>query len=229
MRLIGNVDDDTTVQELYAWIPARCVVVSLCETYCALHFFPLPAQFRRQAIQTHQILFLHIVDQALGAFFGRPSETDVPLARVVVQRHAEAAGGLHEVDVGGDDLAGVGVVGEKGGVFRPLRGAGHDGKTFPIEAQDVGCALKGTKHKSDALVFQQVGGGFVAAADQIEVGDPAVRQKAETVKALGREVEVALGAQRGGGDKKQVLRLDESAVGGLEDVGKFSHGEFVKF
>lgn len=114
----------------------------------------------------------HSRSALVSFFFGPFLEADVPFAGVVEQGHAEAAGGLDEVEVGDDDLPGVGIQREMGGVAVPLRRIGQHGKALAVEAEDVGGALEGAEHKGNALVFQQVGGGFVAAADQVRGRPP---------------------------------------------------------
>ena len=68
-----------------------------------------------------------------------------------------------------------------------------------------------------------MGGGFVAAAGQVEVGDAVGSQHTEAVESLGREVDVPFGGKRRSRDEKHVLRGDEFCELRGDGVVHFAH------
>jgi hypothetical protein len=87
-------------------------------------------------------------------------------------------------------------------------------------------ALKGAEHEDNpAIVFlAQVSDGLDSTAVEINISDRSWPQDAECVEAFGRQVHVSAGIERSGGDKKHVLRFDET-LGLIVDHGaSFTHG-----
>jgi hypothetical protein len=131
---------------------------------------------------------------------------------------APAAGGLDAGDLGEDDLAHAGEFGEMFCEIGPIGIVGGDGSSGSIETEDFGGFFEGAEHESDSGIFQKMGGGFVAAAGEVEVGDLCGREDSKSSRqALGGDVDVAIGRERGGGDEEEGLGFDE----GLQFGGDF--------
>ena len=85
-----------------------------------------------------------------------------------------------------------------------------------VEPHDARRSLEGAEHEGDAAVLAEVGDGLDAAAGQVEVGDRRRPEDAERVVALGRQVDVAVGAGWGRGHEEQVLAFDPLTHGFVE-------------
>ena len=70
----------------------------------------------------------------------------------------------------------------------PLEVARTHHAAFAINTDDLGDGAEAAEHQGNAAVLTQMGGGLVAAAGYIEVGDGARVKDAEGVHALGRKV-----------------------------------------
>jgi hypothetical protein len=77
-----------------------------------------------------------------------------------------------------------------------------------VDARDLRILVKRAEHDRDAAVAQQMSGGLIAAAGQIQVADPVLVEDAEGVHPFRRQVDAAFG--RGGGDEENQLRADEA-------------------
>ena len=116
----------------------------------------------------------------------------VALGLVFEERHAVAAGCLHEIEVEPDDLAraerlaAAKVIGEQS---RILIGAAMDGAAAPIEPEDQRRAFDGAEHDGDPAVGQQMGRRLVAAAGAVEIAGRVVADDAETVGRARRDVD----------------------------------------
>lgn len=78
----------------------------------------------------------------------------IPFSKIFVEGHRETAGGLHAVDIGDDDLAcGRMQLAEQGGQQWPFGVIRQYCVAAAIEAKDIGRAVEGTEHKSDAAVL----------------------------------------------------------------------------
>jgi hypothetical protein len=147
----------------------------------------------------------------------------IPFAYVLIQGNRKTAGGLHLMDIRDDDLAGSEGRDEQGGQRRPFGVIGKNRTTLAIKAKDVRRAVKGAKHKGDPAIFEEMGGGLVAAACDVEVCDKGWREHSETIQALWGEVDMAIAAKWGGRDKEHLLMFDESLMRWLNGVGEFAH------
>src|ERR1700683_1632575 len=92
-----------------------------------------------------------------------------------------------------------------------------------VDARDLRVLAERAEHDRDAAVAQQMSGGLIAAAGQIQVADPVPVEDAKGVHPFRRQVDAAFG--RGGGDEEDQLRADEagqlrSYV--VEELGHFS-------
>ena len=140
---------------------------------------------------------------------------------MIVEGHAVAAGGLYEIDVHVDDLAGAGDRGELREELRPLRIAFVDGAGAAVETQDQRIALEGAEHDRHARVEAEVRGGLVAAAGEVEPQDPVGSVDPQRVHALGREVDPPLGDR--GRDEEDLLPVDECRQARVERGISFGH------
>ncbi len=109
----------------------------------------------------------------------------------------------------------------------PLGVGGLDGAAAGVDAKDEGGGIEGAHHEGEATVFEEVRGGLVAAAGDVEVADARGGEDAEGVHALGREVDAA--GVGSGGDEVDFLRGDEVAVGGGKGGDELGHGERGSF
>lgn len=148
---------------------------------------------------------------------------DIALAGVGVHGHAKAAGGLHQVDGGNDELPCAWVQGEMRGITVPVGGAGQYRAALPVQAEDGRLFVERAEHKRNAAILPGMRRCFVAAADQVHVANGLFIYHPESVEPLGRQVNPAIGAERGRGGKKQVLRFYKVAVVRRDVVGEFSH------
>ena len=82
-----------------------------------------------------------------------------------------------------------------------------------VDTRYFGTLAEGAKHHRDAAVAQEVRGGLVAAAGEVEVGDARLVEHAKGVHPLGRQVNAAFG--RGGGDEEDQLRAEEFGSSGV--------------
>jgi hypothetical protein len=73
--------------------------------------------------------------------------------------------------------------------------------------------------------MENVSGGFVAAAGEVEISDPTLIQNAECIDALGGEID-ASGRSRAG-DKENMLAGDEIAKLRRQLVMKSGHSIFL--
>ena len=96
-------------------------------------------------------------------------------------------------------------MGDEGFVFRVF---GQDGFALAVQAQNDGRAVEGAEHDDHAAVFAEVRNRFRAASGQVLIGDGGRIDDAKGVAAFGRAVDVAVGGQRRGGDKEDVLAFD---------------------
>src|SRR5262249_22602373 len=97
----------------------------------------------------------------------------------------EAAGGLDLVDVCRDDLADGRKVGwEEGYQAGPVFILRQHGPACNIEAEDIVRAVVGAEHEGGASVLQEVGGGLVATAGDVQVGDLAGGDHTKAVAAF---------------------------------------------
>ena len=99
--------------------------------------------------------------------------------------------------------------GEVGAQRRERLVLGFDDFAAAVQAQDARRAVERAEHHADAAVLAQVGDRLGAAADEVEPGDRLRVEDAEAVLALGRQVDVAVGAGWRGGDEEDLLRGDE--------------------
>ena len=74
-----------------------------------------------------------------------------------------------------------------------------------IDAQDQGRPVKGTEHDRDPPVCREMGLRFIARSADIEIGDATRPQDAETVHALGAEVDPRA-VRRGRHEEDRLLR-----------------------
>jgi len=58
-----------------------------------------------------------------------------------------------------------------------------------VEAKDQGRAFEGAKHDRQAAIGAQVGGGLVAAAGLVQIGDGVLAQHPERRAVLGRKID----------------------------------------
>jgi hypothetical protein len=124
-----------------------------------------------------------------------------------------------------DDLA-------RAGWFYPIGGARqHLGIARPaarqrlapaIEPQDQGRPLESAEHHRQAPVRQQVRGGLVAAARQVEIAGRVLVEHAKRLRVLGREVDVAF--RRCARREEHVLAGDETAMLGRKRGEDLCHG-----
>ncbi len=148
------------------------------------------------------------------------------LTDVVVEGHVHAAGGLDGFDGEVDHLSGTGrfrvvvVRGEERGV---LGAAARKDAAVSIEAEDERGTFEGAEHQGQAAVGEQVRGGLVAAAGEVEIDDGVRIEDAKRGAIAGREVDSAFGG--GGGVEEDVLPFDELAVNGLDGDELFAHGD----
>jgi hypothetical protein len=98
-----------------------------------------------------------------------------------------------------------------------------DDASVAVKPQDFGCALKGAEQDHDAPVFSQVRDGLNPAAKNVEVGDGFGPEDSERVQPFGREVHVAFGGERRGGDEEHRLRLNEPGQDVVEFGVSFRH------
>ena len=100
---------------------------------------------------------------------------------------------------------------------------------FSIQPQDIRRAFKCAKHEGDPAIFERMRGGFVAAADEIQVGYLLVGQNPKSIEALGRNIDAPVGVEWGGADKKQMLFLDKCPMCRQNGFVKFSHVAVLDF
>ena len=70
-----------------------------------------------------------------------------------------------------------------------------------------------------------MGGGLIAAAGVVEVGDLVWIEDAEDVSAFGGQVDVSIGFEWSGGYEEHLLMFDELPVCWLDSVEELCHGE----
>src|SRR4051812_3518225 len=141
-----------------------------------------------------------------------------PAADHLHERHVVAAGVGDALDVDAHD----GTL--RGGLpgLREVIAARREDLTGAVQAQDARRAVEGAEHDHDAAVLAQVRDGLGAGPDVVEIGDLARAEHLEGPdRALGRDVDVAVGAQRGGADEEHRLAHDplgEPLVDAVVDV-----------
>lgn len=68
-----------------------------------------------------------------------------------------------------------------------------------------------------------MGGGLVAAAGVVEIGDVVGVEDAEDVATFGREIDMTFGFEGGGGYEEHLLVFDELLVSRLDSVEELCH------
>ncbi len=132
------------------------------------------------------------------------------LALIRVERHAEAARGLHQLDVELHDLAcPSGSAPAKWSASRWAYAAVPAGSTRPrpYRRRIRGGSLEGAEHQGQAAVVAQMGRGLVAAAGAIQVDHRIGVEHAQRIEAFWRQVDApTLSGRR---DEEHVLALHE--------------------
>ena len=94
-----------------------------------------------------------------------------------------------------------------------------------IKPQRQRLSIEGAEHHGHAAVLGDVGGGFIAAASQVEIDHRALVQHAQRVEPFRRQVHASVG--RRGGDEEQLLPLDEGAHVVGNGTPAQAHGRFL--
>lgn len=110
---------------------------------------------------------------------------DAAVAGERVGGYAKTTGGLNGMDIGYDDLPGAGVNGEMRGQRIPSGTARQYSSAFAVQAHDEWCFIERAEHKGDTPVFQCMGRGFVATADEIHVRYQVRSQHFEAIQSFG--------------------------------------------
>lgn len=79
----------------------------------------------------------------------------------------------------------------------------------PIQPQNLGRAFERTEHESDSAILQHMGGSFISASGQIEIGHLIGGKNAEGIQPFGREIDVPIFSHRRRRDKEHPLSGDE--------------------
>lgn len=108
-----------------------------------------------------------------------------------------------------DDLTDAGKGTEQRTQLPPLGLSGTHHPPLAVEAHDPRLLAETAEHQGDAPVLRHVGGGLVAAAGQVQVGDAVGIEQAKTVQTLGREIDVAIIGPGRAGHEVQGLGADE--------------------
>jgi hypothetical protein len=164
----------------------------------------------RNTIDARLILFLPIPLDAVVALPDGPFREQFSIAHVVIIRDGHPAGGLHQVERDIEDLAPAGQGFEQGEQLVPFGVVLVDDFCRSVQPQDQRRALESAEHEGHAWKLLDVGGGFIAAAGEIEPRDAPAAQHPEGVHTLGGHVHPAVGG--GGADEEQLLLRDEFDV-----------------
>src|ERR1700761_4887366 len=168
---------------------------------------------RRQAVEAGEILLPPIALDAGFTFALRPAVQHVPLGAIIEEWNAEAAGGLHQLDLQGNDLPRAQwrhtaeMRAEQVGEGRrrpPVNSAA------PVEPEDQGRAIESAEHDGDPPARPDMRGRLVAASCAIEIGDGLRSEDAERVRAARRQIDMATASSRG--DEENMLLCNERGM-----------------
>ena len=163
----------------------------------------------RKPVETLGVLVQAIGGQAIGPFPLCPLVELVSVALVLEERNRMAAGVRDALHMNANDGARAWVRRKIPRELGVLGVPGLDHLATPVQANDLGRAVKGAEHDDDAPVFFDMRNRFNATAGQIQVRDHARRKNAKAVQSFRREIEQAVIGARSGGDEEDVLSRKE--------------------
>src|SRR5215471_9709678 len=146
----------------------------------------------RKAIQALAIVGVTIVDEPFFPLRGDPAHQCLTILLEFHQRHSIPARSSYQINRGQDNLTYPGIAWELDHQFIPPLCSWQNSFSFSIEAQNLGFALKSTKHERNPPVFSQMGRGFVPAPGEIQVGDLMRRKDSKGIIALWGKVDMPL-------------------------------------
>jgi hypothetical protein len=92
-----------------------------------------------------------------------------------------------------------------------------------VEPHDVGRSVEGAEHDGEPAVRLEMGGGLVAAAGAVEIGDGALVDDRERIRPSRRHVDARIWGC--GSGEENALPAYEVAMAGVEARKLLAHGE----